>query len=128
MFRWRWDREEDEAQSRGLTRRTFLSLSGMAGLFAVTAPLHGLAIAERGPIEVVTEAMFVGREPFDLRRIDGVLRAAYEPLVAASINRQPILFDWMKDEPRVLGHVRLTAEELQATKYAKPGDYWKKGA
>lgn len=96
MFRWRWDREEDEQESRGLTRRTFLRLTGMAGLFAVTAPVHGLAIAERGPIEVVTEAMFVGRHPraaYDLSIIDGILKDVYAPLIIEEVNRSPLI-DW----------------------------------
>jgi hypothetical protein len=116
MFRWRWDREEDEQESRGLTRRTFLRLSGLAGLFAVTAPVHGLAIAERGPIEVVTEAMFLGRDPlpFDFGVIDGILKDVYAPLVIEQVNRRSVFQDLADYEQQHSKGVKCTASSAKA--------------
>lgn len=87
-MRWRWDREEDEQESRGLTRRTFLRLSGLAGLFVASAPVHGLAIVERPEIELVTDAMFLGRDPlpFDFGVIDNILKEVYAPMIVEQIN------------------------------------------
>lgn len=91
-----WRCTAPDCGGRGLTRRRFFFLTGLAGLFVATKPVHGLALAERPPITIPTRHMYA-RVTLTAEELNATLKRVYAPFVAAQINEMNgLILDMMK--------------------------------